>query len=58
LLGVAATAVAAGLRYSRRQASPRLGRAADVLDVLLTLAVVPLAAGVLGLFGFMRGFGG
>ncbi len=62
VLPVAAVAAAVGLLafsvYSRRMVSPRLGRLADLLDVLLTLAVVPLACGVFGLFGLMRGFGG
>jgi type VII secretion integral membrane protein EccD len=57
-LVIAAVGVAAGLAYSRRPVSPRLGRLADVFDVLLTLAVVPLACAVLGLFGVMRGFFG
>jgi type VII secretion integral membrane protein EccD len=55
---VAAGGVAAGQAYSTRPVSPRLGRVADVLDVVLTLAVVPLVCGVLGLFGVMRGFFG
>lgn len=61
LPGVAAAAlvaVAAGLTYRRRPASPKLGRYADVLDVLLTLAVVPLAADVAGLYAYVRGLGG
>lgn len=53
-----AAAVAAGLAYRDRAPSPRLGRLADVLDVVLTLAVVPLVAGVLGVFTFMRSLGG
>lgn len=57
-LAIAAIGVAAGLGYSQRPVSPRLGRLADVFDVLLTLAVVPLVCAVLGLFGVMRGFFG
>jgi hypothetical protein len=49
---------AAGLLYSRRAPSPKLGRWADILDVLLTLAAAPIAAQVLGLFHFVRGLGG
>jgi len=57
-LATAVLAVTAGLVYRRRHPSPRLGRLAEVLDVLLTLAVVPLAADVFGLLGLMRGLGG
>jgi type VII secretion integral membrane protein EccD len=57
-LVVTVIAVAAGLVYSRRLVAPRLGRFADVLDVLLTLAVVPLLCAVIGLFTFMRGMFG
>jgi type VII secretion integral membrane protein EccD len=49
---------AAALVYSRRPPSPRLGRWADILDVLLTLAAAPIAAAVLGLFHVMRGLAG
>jgi type VII secretion integral membrane protein EccD len=55
---VALLALAAGLTYRRRPPSPRLGRFADILDVLLTLAVVPLAADVFGLYAWIRGLGG
>jgi type VII secretion integral membrane protein EccD len=55
---VALIALAAGLTYRRRPPSPKLGRWADILDVLLTLAVVPLAADVFGLYEFVRGLGG
>jgi hypothetical protein len=55
---VALLALAAGLTYRRRPPSPRLGRWADIFDVLLTLAVVPLAADVFGLYTYVRGLGG
>jgi type VII secretion integral membrane protein EccD len=54
-LVVAGVAVAAGLVYSDRLPAPRMGRLADIGDVVLTLAVVPLACGVFGLFGYVRG---
>jgi type VII secretion integral membrane protein EccD len=57
-LAVAAIAMTAGLTYANRLVAPRMGRFADILDVVLTLAVLPLVCSVLGLFGFMRGFGG
>jgi type VII secretion integral membrane protein EccD len=54
----AAFTAAAGLAYSRRAPSPYLGRIADILDVLLVIAVVPVACGVLGLYGYARGIAG
>ncbi|WP_326550389.1 type VII secretion integral membrane protein EccD [Micromonospora sp. NBC_01813] len=58
LLLVAAVVVAAGMVYSRRPPSPRLARLGDGLDVVLQLAVVPVACAVLGLYGFMRAMNG
>ncbi len=59
LLAVAAAYVVfAGLTYSRRSPTPYLGRIADVLDVTLVIAVVPVACGVLGLYGYVRGIAG
>ncbi|GLY27977.1 type VII secretion integral membrane protein EccD [Kineosporia sp. NBRC 101731] len=46
------------LVHSRRAPSPRLGRWADIFDIVLTLAAAPLAASVLGLFSYMRGLAG
>ena len=46
---------AAGLVYSRRSPSPYLGRAADILDVLAIMALIPLACAVAGLFGAIQG---
>jgi type VII secretion integral membrane protein EccD len=47
---------AAGSRYAHRTPSPYLGRAADVLDALCVVSVLPLACGVLGLYARVRGF--
>jgi type VII secretion integral membrane protein EccD len=58
LVAGAAIVCAAGLVYSRRRPSPQLGRLADVLDVLLTLALAVIAASALGLYHAMRGLGG
>jgi type VII secretion integral membrane protein EccD len=58
VVAIALIALAAGLTYRRRPPSPKLGRYADILDVLLTLAVVPLAADVFGLYAYVRGLGG
>jgi type VII secretion integral membrane protein EccD len=49
---------AAAIAYSRRAPSPRLGSFADFLDVVLTLAVCPLTAALLGLFHTIRGLAG
>jgi type VII secretion integral membrane protein EccD len=58
LVVAAVLTCAAAMLYSRRPPSPYLGRWADRLDVLLTLAAGPLAASVLGLFHAMRGLAG
>jgi type VII secretion integral membrane protein EccD len=55
---IGATMLAAAVTYGRRRPSPYLGRAAEILDVVLLLGVVPLACAVLGLFGWVRGLGG
>ncbi len=49
LLGALAT-VAAGATYSRRPPSPYLGRAADLLDTLVVVSVIPVACAVVGLY--------
>ena len=46
------------LATRRRRATPGLVRAAEIIELLIAIAVIPLAAGVLGLFGFIRGLGG
>lgn len=52
---IALLTVAAGAAYSRRPPSPYLGRAADLLDTLMVVSVVPVACAVLGLYGRARG---
>jgi type VII secretion integral membrane protein EccD len=54
----AIVAVVVGLRYAVRPPSPYLGRAAEILEVLLMLALIPVVCGVLGLYGLLRGWGG
>ncbi len=47
--------VAAGAAYAKRApGSPYLGRAADLLDTVLVVSVVPVACAVLGLYGQAR----
>jgi ESX secretion system protein EccD len=54
--GVAAALVlAAGLAYSTRTPSPYLRRLADIADVLSIMALVPLAAAVVGLYHALQG---
>ncbi|GIJ40347.1 type VII secretion integral membrane protein EccD [Micromonospora andamanensis] len=57
-LVAAGLSAAAGLAYSRRAPSPRLARLGDMFDILLQLAVVPVACSVLGLYAFMRAING
>lgn len=49
---------AAGARYRRRPPSPYLGRAADILDTLCLVSLIPIACAVLGLYSVARGLGG
>ncbi|MDA3647183.1 type VII secretion integral membrane protein EccD [Saccharopolyspora indica] len=53
-----AMAVLAGLRLSTRDPSPYLGRIAELLEVVVVLAVLPVVCAVLGLYGYLRGLGG
>jgi type VII secretion integral membrane protein EccD len=48
-------ATASGLVYSKRAPSPYIGRIADWTDILLIIAVVPVACTTMGLFSFFRG---
>jgi type VII secretion integral membrane protein EccD len=56
LAGVVAALL--GVMHSTRDASPYLGRYAEILEVLVVLAIVPVACSVLGLYGYVRGLGG
>ncbi|MGX6603885.1 type VII secretion integral membrane protein EccD [Micromonosporaceae bacterium Da 78-11] len=42
--------VAAGATYSTKPPSPYLGRAADLLDTLIVVSVIPVACAVVGLY--------
>jgi type VII secretion integral membrane protein EccD len=42
--------VAAGATYARKPPSPYLGRAADLLDTLVVVSVIPVACAVVGLY--------
>ncbi len=54
----AAATIFFGLRYSNKLPSPYLSRYAELLEVLVTLALIPLACSVLGLYAVVRGWGG
>lgn len=58
LMLVAVVAVTAGMRYSLRPPSVYLGRFADIFDVLLVLATIPIACQVLGVYALVRGLAG
>jgi type VII secretion integral membrane protein EccD len=46
--------ITAGAAYAERAPGPYLGRAADLLDTVLVVSVVPVACAVLGLYGQAR----
>ncbi|MFC9687715.1 type VII secretion integral membrane protein EccD [Kribbella sp. NPDC056951] len=54
----AAATIFVGLRYSSKLPSPYFSRYAELLEVLVTLALIPLACSVLGLYAVVRGWGG
>ena len=56
LLGL--VVIASGATYSRRPPTPYLGRAADIVDTLMVVSVVPVAFAVLGLYARARGLVG
>ena len=58
LVVAAGLAVLAGLWYSRRAPNPFLSRYAELLEVVLVLACVPVLCAVLQLYGLVRGLGG
>ncbi|HEY5880855.1 MAG TPA: type VII secretion integral membrane protein EccD [Nakamurella sp.] len=55
--GVAAAA-SATIAARREPRTPAMARAAEIIDLVLTIAVIPLVAAVLGAFAFARGLGG
>ena len=58
LVVLAALVLAAGYAYQNRPPSPYVGRISDILDIVLVVAVVPVACAVLGLYGYFRSLGG
>ncbi|WP_127547356.1 type VII secretion integral membrane protein EccD [Actinoplanes sp. OR16] len=51
----AAIALPAAIVFSKRPPSPYLGRAADILDVVAIMALIPLACAVIGVYDEIRG---
>jgi len=58
LLAVGVLAALIGVVHSTREPSPYFGRYAEILEVVLVLAIVPVTCSVLGLYGYVRGLGG
>jgi type VII secretion integral membrane protein EccD len=54
-LVLALVTVGAGATYAHRVPSPYLGRAADLVDTVMVVSVVPVACAVLGLYAQVRG---
>ncbi len=54
----AAILIGAGTWLSAHRPSPFWGRAAEIVDMVLVVALVPLALGVAGVFGTIRGLSG
>jgi type VII secretion integral membrane protein EccD len=57
VLVLAVITVVAGATYSRRPPSPYLGRAADLLDTLVVVSVIPVACAVVGLYSAVGDLG-
>jgi len=55
LVAAAGLVLWAGATYAKRPPSPYLGRAADLLDVVLTVSVIPIGCAVLDLYATVRG---
>jgi type VII secretion integral membrane protein EccD len=51
LAAVGVVVALAGRRYAMNAPSPYFGRAADIVDALCVVSVIPIAAAVLGLYG-------
>ena len=53
----AALVVGVGLWLPAHRPSPFWGRMADIADTMLNVGLFPLALGVAGVFGYVRGLG-
>jgi type VII secretion integral membrane protein EccD len=52
---VAAGVIAGGLVYSKRQSSPYVGRALELLDTLVLITIIPVACAAVGVYAAVRG---
>ncbi len=52
---LALVTIGAGTTWSHRPPSPYLGRAADLLDTLVVVSVIPVACAVVGLYAAVGG---
>ncbi|MDI6104988.1 type VII secretion integral membrane protein EccD [Actinoplanes sp. NEAU-A12] len=52
---LALVTVVAGARYADRPPSPYLGRAADIVDALVVVSIIPVACAVTGLYAAVSG---
>lgn len=58
LLAGAALVMGVGMWLPDHRLSPFWGRAADIIDMLLIVSLIPLALGVAGVFSYVRGLAG
>jgi type VII secretion integral membrane protein EccD len=58
LVAGAGLVVGAGSWLQGHRPSPFWGRAADIVDMLLIIGLIPLALGVAGVLGYLHGLGG
>ncbi|WP_222854208.1 type VII secretion integral membrane protein EccD [Fodinicola acaciae] len=58
MLAVVIVILLTGLVLPGRRFSPFWGRALDIIEVLLVVAIVPLVVGVLGLYSYVHGLNG
>lgn len=58
LVVLALALIAIGRYFSIRQPTPYLARVADIIDILTSLAIIPVMCLVIGLFGYVRGLWG
>lgn len=58
LLIVAGSVLAAALQLPGKRVTPFWGRAGDIVEALLVIALLPVALAVLGLYGYVRSLSG
>lgn len=58
LVLAAVLAIALGVRLPQQKPTPFWGRAADIADLALVVALIPLALGLLNVYGWARGLAG